>query len=126
MGHYDKRQEDLEKLGFKHYRAYLNSGLWRGIRKAAFARSKGKCHMCLKAKPAQIHHTRYDLPILRGDPGCLEYLVALCKYCHRNIEFTAGRKNTLEQANAILSGRKMPMGRSYPKKPRRPKKPSKP
>lgn len=74
--------ELLAPLGFQRYRDYLKSPLWAGIRFRVFDTKGRTCLRCKTAPATQIHHTKYDLPTMRGD--MLTYLVPICDACHEN------------------------------------------
>jgi 5-methylcytosine-specific restriction endonuclease McrA len=84
------RQRSLYYLGFKTYRAYLKSPLWRSIRKRVFALKGRTCSLC-PCRANQVHHRRYDRATLSG--ALLTFLEPICDKCHTEIERTpTGRK----------------------------------
>ena len=86
---YRYRNENLERMGFKSYRAYLASALWKSIRQRVIDRDEGKCVRC--GKPAtQAHHRAYDPATLRGDD--INSLSAVCGRCHTKAEQPRNRK----------------------------------
>lgn len=80
---YSSRNRNLEIIGFDSYRSYLNSELWKGIRRRVFARSK-ECCVC-NAVATEIHHINYRTKTLLGND--ISALIPLCQRCHRSIEF---------------------------------------
>lgn len=58
---------------------YLNSPLWRKIKRRVLTRDKKKCVFC--EGPAQtVHHRSYDRDVLEGKAD--QMLVSLCDACH--------------------------------------------
>jgi 5-methylcytosine-specific restriction endonuclease McrA len=92
---YVTRNEWLRLLGFKSYREYLRSDLWKSIRVRVYAAKGGNCFLC--GKPAtELHHNRYYRTDLIGKK--LRYINPVCRECHKSIEFDDGRKNDVETA----------------------------
>jgi hypothetical protein len=84
---YDQRQEALNCLGFQAYTDYLQSDLWKIIRREIYIRDGGRCQgkPCSDLGPKYIHHLGYTASILIGlNPGAL---VCLCKPHHDFVEF---------------------------------------
>lgn len=82
------------------YCEYLQSPLWKKIRRRVLKRDRGICQLC-QAKATEVHHRSYDTDVMLGknDAGC----ISLCEKCHHSIEFTqAGEHRSLEQKEAIL------------------------
>jgi hypothetical protein len=99
---HQRRAVFLLALGFTSYKAYLASNLWKDIRAKAMEDAGGKCARCGNDAD-QVHHTEYSFEALRGD--CPKSLVALCRGCHKFIEFHPdGRKARQGTANAKLRG----------------------
>ncbi len=87
---YEIRAVALRKLGFRCYRDYLDSPLWRKIRAKVLPRNEGRCAFC-GAPATQVHHRAYTYRVLRGLKPNL--LVQCCGTCHKDIEFWLdGRK----------------------------------
>lgn len=98
---YDARDHLIRKMGFPTYRKYTDSPLWASIRRRVLARSNG-CILC--GRPAvQVHHLRYTLDVLKGKDD--SQLVAICRGCHRSIEFRErdGVKLSPRQVRAKLN-----------------------
>lgn len=97
---YDARDGVLRSMGFRDYRDYLASPLWREIR-ARVLRKRPECRLC-GGTATQVHHTKY----LKGDlyGTRLDNLIPLCGGCHRRIEFRDrdGLKLNTKQATAKL------------------------
>lgn len=81
------------------YDEYLCSDEWLAIRWRVLEREYHQCQVC-GVDAVEVHHMSYADEVMRGEQ--LGSLVALCKYHHKLIEFTSGRKNTLNQANSKL------------------------
>ncbi len=99
MEEYANRNETLLAMGFKDYRAYLRSKLWRAIRRKQLEKCPD-CYGC--SKPAnQVHHTSYDYGVLNGESN--DGLFSLCARCHMWVEVTkSGYKRTPTQATKEL------------------------
>lgn len=99
VNEYAVRNGILLELGFKNYRAYLRSPLWKRIRKAKITKDP-RCWAC--EKPGrQIHHSVYSREVLLGDTDI--GLWTLCARCHRYCEFTrAGHKRQPSETVAVL------------------------
>lgn len=97
---YAERDAALTELGFSNYSEYLNSELWKIVRRMAFSRKKNKkCKVC--GQPTEVlHHTRYDVNTLRG--RSLQNLMPLCRKHHEMIEKDGERKTALREANDRL------------------------
>ena len=80
---YRYRNDNLERMGFRTFRAYLKSDLWKSIRVRVLEWSP-LCQSCFKKKATQVHHRSYDPATLKGDE--LRSLTALCARCHRLAE----------------------------------------
>ena len=93
---YERRNAALLELGFKDYKQYLRSKLWKSIRRTQLA-LEPLCYGCGR-KSNQIHHTVYKIEVLTGKST--EGLVSTCARCHRWCEFTRnGFKRSPEQAS---------------------------
>lgn len=80
---YRYRNDNLERMGFRSYRAYLKSELWKSIR-ARVLTEKPICEACCKRKADQVHHRSYDPTTLKGES--LNSLSSVCSGCHRKGE----------------------------------------
>jgi len=90
---YGRRNAILLEMGFKSYKAYLASDLWKSIRQRVFDRDGGICRLCLKRKAKSVHHVTYHEDTLRGET--LDQLVSICGGCHVYSEFDSkGEKLT--------------------------------
>lgn len=71
----------MKQLGFRNYTEYINSQLWKGIRKKAFSIHGQRCNCGQKA--TQVHHLDYSMQTLRGEIRAIEeFLRPICKDCH--------------------------------------------
>lgn len=73
------RQRCLTWLGFKDYKSYQESSLWRRIRRSVFERQNHKCWHC-DNDATLVHHKRYTARNLDGTS--LRWLFGLCRDCH--------------------------------------------
>ena len=81
---YDRRDRILNEMGFASYAAYLQSALWKEIRRDV--RLWGmKCPICTGRKATQVHHIDYTPENLAGVD--LHLLMPICRQCHETIEF---------------------------------------
>lgn len=101
---YRYRNENLERMGFKTYRAYLQSDLWQAIRQQVLDRAQGMCERCNKRKAHQVHHRAYDPATLKGEN--LNALTAACFRCHHRAERPEDRfqkaNDRLHRANKTM------------------------
>jgi len=74
------RAYNLKLLGFKRYRDYIGSALWRGIRRPIVVRANWMCEACKVAPMDVVHHLDYTLETLQGKNP--ESLIAVCDPCH--------------------------------------------
>lgn len=95
-----KGAKGYEGAGFQSYKEYLESPLWAEIREDKLKKRNYEC-CCCGGRATQIHHSSYDKKVMAGeDDG--RFLYAVCKDCHHKLEFTDGKKNSLEEANKKL------------------------
>lgn len=92
---YDSRNLILKENGFKSYREYLSSSLWKSIRVRVFSLKGNLCHLC-NSKATELHHNRYSKSDILGIT--IKNIVPICRKCHEYIEFSYGNKNTLSAA----------------------------
>lgn len=85
----DARADSLLYLGMANYAEYLASPLWESIRKRVLDRENRICRLCGE-EASQVHHRSYSKATMLGDR--IDRLVALCRECHRWIEFDGDRK----------------------------------
>lgn len=98
---YKERDIILIEIGYKNYQEYLNSDLWKGIRRKVFSKYGSKCKIC-ENEARVVHHKGYGKNILLG--LMLEPLIPLCHSCHTKIEFhDNGNKRSLTEANGFLT-----------------------
>lgn len=97
---YSKRNDTCKKIGFKSYAAYLDSPLWKSIRKRVFSFKGGDCVSC-GGKANQIHHSEYTYENLSGKT--FDGLYPVCGDCHHSAEFSNdGDKRSIDEANNLL------------------------
>jgi len=82
-GIYQERNRLLADMGFATYAEYLQSDLWRAIRRRVFRRDRGRCRFCDQLA-SQVHHGTYDGPHLRGER--ITKLYSCCRPCHEAME----------------------------------------
>ena len=99
MNRYAQRDAVLLEMGFSSYREYLNSSLWKSIRK----RLLKACCVCVCGKPAtEFHHRSYKRRYLEGRGKVHKFITPICRECHLKIEFEGSQKMSLGWANARL------------------------
>lgn len=95
----------LKKLGFKTYKEYLESELWKNLKKQIYAK-KDKCDCCGSRDNLQIHHASYTFMRTKKDGkrvGSIKGLKLLCKNCHKKVHENAKIFNVgLVEATSIL------------------------
>jgi len=92
---YKSRNDWLARMGFGSYRDYLNSDLWRDIRRKVFAAKGSRCRICRK-KATELHHHRYHGNDLAGIKT--KFIHPVCRACHISIEFDGGKKRDMRKA----------------------------
>lgn len=86
---YKVRLEVLRRNGFKSYKQYLASDLWKSIRARVLERDEFKCKVC-ERKASQVHHLSYGDVTIRGER--LDKMEAVCGRCHLRLEMKRGTK----------------------------------
>lgn len=81
---YALRDQHLQDLGFRTYKAYLASDLWQFTRRQVLIRDGHLCQACGRPDSYQVHHQKYTRKVLLGKD--LAHLVTLCGECHTHIE----------------------------------------
>lgn len=92
---YEARNTLLKHMGYATYQVYLDSELWREIRKRVMARDKFKCKIC-DAPAEAVHHVKYDQATMMG--ATIKHLASICNECHEAVEFKDGVKLSGGQA----------------------------
>lgn len=96
---YTERNANLKTMGFRNYKEYLRSPLWKGIRAKVFA-TKGKvCELCDRLADI-VHHNWYGVSDLLGGRMC--NLHPLCEQCHERIEHSNGKKARHQDARRMF------------------------
>lgn len=97
---YRARAYALKSMGFESYQDYLQSSLWKQIRRRALDRDGGKCCVC-GGTANQVHHQTYSIDVLTGKN--IRPLKSLCDACHRGVEFKDdGRKRDIREVGQVL------------------------
>jgi len=92
---YEARNILLKHMGYATYQVYLDSELWREIRKRVMTRDKFKCKIC-DAPAEAVHHVKYDQATMLGTT--IKHLASICNDCHEAVEFKDGVKLSGGQA----------------------------
>lgn len=96
-----ERRDNLQRIGFQNYPAYLRSSLWESIKRRVFERDNHNCCKC--GKPArQVHHSHYDISTLRGEN--LIHLQSACGACHFK-SHKRGEAKRLKPVAVVLNGK---------------------
>jgi len=99
MEAYVERNELLLEMGFKDYKTYLRSNLWKNIRERKLAIDPN-CYVCERGSATaliQVHHGVYHRSNLTGES--LDDLWTLCASHHKWIEVSrCGYKRNPEDA----------------------------
>lgn len=75
---YKYRADNLRRMGFRSFRAYLHSDLWLSI-KARVLEAQPNCQCCKTRRATLVHHRAFDPATLAGvTTGAL---TAACKPC---------------------------------------------
>lgn len=96
---YTVRNLNLKALGFHSYDHYLNSEIWKQVKRLAFEAHGTTCCNC-GCEATQIHHSSYDLKTLAGSD--LSHLHPICRSCHEAAEISADGKEHFTDANRNL------------------------
>lgn len=91
---YKYRDDNLKRLGFKNFRAYLRGELWRSIERRVFDHSP-TCRCCGDRRAERVHHRAFDPATLTGES--IAALTALCERCFRWSKRTADANALAEQ-----------------------------
>ena len=92
---YRGRQQILLGIGYRTYREYLASDLWKSIRSRILKMARYRCERC-GLRATQVHHIGYSYNNLSGRKS--KGLVPVCAGCHRLYELDGDRKVTLREA----------------------------
>lgn len=89
---YAYRDDNLRRLGFTNYRAYLRSDLWKSIRLRVLLDENGEVKRCFRCwrRATQVHHRAYDPATLAGTQ--IGSLVQVCAKHHRHGEMPHRRQ----------------------------------
>lgn len=115
---YQERLVNLKQLGFSNYQEYLNSILWKIIRKHVLYRDVRFCRSrrC-NNKSNIVHHLNYNVPTLIGQSP--QTLITVCSECHQEIEFDGTKKRSLKDTQRrtleLVTGSNLTVGVSNPK-----------
>lgn len=109
MEEYSNRNTILLELGFKDYKAYLRSDLWKVIRGRKLAKDPN-CYGCgrdASNAQMQVHHSQYDRETLLGNYD--KYVFSVCSRCHHWIEITRGgyKRNPTDATKELFRIRKL-------------------
>lgn len=106
---YQSRNKNLTRMGFESYKEYLNSPLWREIRKRVYLIKGDKCFLC-EGQATELHHNRYHQNDLSGKK--IRNINPVCLTCHLDLEFKNGKKTELERAKRVFRKRRNQLKRS--------------
>lgn len=82
------------------YEQYLESSLWKDIKKRVYQRFGNQCSICEKAA-TEIHHASYCLETMLGKR--IRNLFPLCDCCHDAVTFDEqGQKRPIDRQNAVF------------------------
>lgn len=97
----DYHQRDLliSQLGYCNYNHYLQSKMWKRIRKRVLERDDYTCYVCQK-EANQVHHRVYTEDNVFGIK--LDGMISICAGCHKKAEYNGNKKVTLQKANAWI------------------------
>lgn len=95
---YRQRTALLRTLGYQNYTEYLLSPEWKEIRLIVLRRDGWACRLC-GVKASEVHHRDYERDTLLGRR--MDGLEAVCRECHRAIEFDGKRKRSLAEVDAM-------------------------
>ena len=82
------------------YDEYLETALWRRIKRRVLERDSKRCIRC-GGKANRVHHRSYDDAVMLGNDDTK--LASICEGCHTVIHFDGGgRKRSAEETERIL------------------------
>lgn len=70
-----------QKLFFEIHTQYLNSTLWKNIRRHVLEIHNYQCQGCYSCQAEEVHHMTYERWLQEHHTD----LIALCNHCHNNI-----------------------------------------
>lgn len=94
---YAERSREVRRLGFSTYKAYLQSDLWKTIRRRVLQRN-GDCRRC-GVVATQVHHASYDRKTMTGET--INSLIPCCSRCHRTAERHARGLQQYDRIQAV-------------------------
>jgi hypothetical protein len=80
---YPERDAILLEMGFRSYRAYQASDLWKRIKADAALCHGDHCFLC-RRKGESFHHLDYNRETLEG--SAVDKVIPLCRRCHSKVE----------------------------------------
>lgn len=108
---WEERKVSLKNLGYKTYSEYLNSKIWKDVRKKVLNGRKDRafCYICGERNGIEIHHLHYrclDKPILGSG-------FVLCREHHQEMHDVAKSEGCgLKEAAKLVCLKWMRSGRS--------------
>jgi len=93
-----------KKFNKETYQTYLETPLWRGIRRRVIADRGRYCEACGSRRKIQVHHSIYERYILEGKSTV--GLVVVCEPCHKKIHAITGTTLLLATRMILQSGKK--------------------
>lgn len=97
---YQQRDVIIRFMGYSNYNDYLQSDLWRHIRRRVFGYKGNLCWLC-RRKADHVHHHRYTIQNLRGRR--FRDLYPICVVCHEIVEFDEGTKRPLIESSELFT-----------------------
>ena len=90
----------LHMLGFKNYRHYQSSDLWRRIRADALRRAENVCEACHSAPSTLVHYLDHNIRTLAGQN--MAGVMVICKGCRVRcrVKREGGRRRKDKRARA--------------------------
>ena len=98
---YTKRDKILNKIGYNSYKEYLQSALWKTIRRLVLEKHKYICYKCGEYGN-EVHHKRYTYSILNGTNLSKKNYYVVCRNCHQEAEYDGVIKKTTKEANKYI------------------------
>jgi hypothetical protein len=95
----DSGKEILKSLGFKSYKDYLNSELWKIIKEVVLARDVHHCRCCGATGDNVFRYTDSKAAFLGAQP---ELLITVCNQCLRDIYYEGRRKRSLRGSQKFM------------------------
>lgn len=105
----EKRDIDLQALGYQDYNAYLASNAWQRVKRRYVDERPWICNACGATEKLALHHRNYE----RVGQEHLDDLVPLCVPCHDLLHEMERRGNSGLDFTGIIDAERALQGRAF-------------